>query len=143
AAKDQDGRKVMVLYTDGADTRSSLRLCELMDSLKASDSTVYTIGALEHQPESVRTQQRAILAQIAEATGGVAFFPSKVSDLDRIYEQVVGEVRAQYAIGYLSTNEKADGRWRKVEIKITRPDSKSFRVRARKGYYAAMKPSGF
>jgi Ca-activated chloride channel family protein len=132
----QDGRKVMVLYTDGGDTRSSLRLGELMDLLKASDATVYAIGALENQPESSRTTQRMILQQIAEATGGAAFFPAKVGDLDRIYDQVLGEVRAQYTIGYLSTNEKLDGAWRKVEIKITRPDAKSLRVRTRRGYYA-------
>ena len=137
AASEQDGRKVMVLYTDGADTRSSLRLHELMDLLKASDSTVYTIGSLEHQPESIRSEQRAILGEIAEATGGVAFFPSKVGELDRIYEQVLGEVRAQYAIGYFSTNDKTDGAWRKVEVKVTRPDTKGLRVRARKGYYAS------
>ena len=141
AAEEQDGRKVMVLYTDGADTRSRLRLKELMNLLKASDSTVYTIGALENQPDAVRTEQRAILEEIAQATGGMAFFPSKVGDLNRIYEQIVGEVRAQYTIGYLSTNEKADGAWHKVEIKITRADAKRLRVRARKGYYAALRPS--
>jgi Ca-activated chloride channel homolog len=141
AAREQDGRKVMVLYTDGADTRSSLKLGELMDRLKAADSTVYSIGALENQPEFLRVEQREILKQIADATGGMAFFPSKVGDLTRIYEQVVGEVRAQYTIGYLSSNEKADGAWRKVEIKITRPDAKGLRVRAREGYYAAWKPS--
>jgi Ca-activated chloride channel family protein len=138
AAEEQDGRKVMVLYTDGADTRSRLRLHELMDLLKASDATVYTIGAFEHQPDAIRLEQRAILEQIAQATGGMAFFPSKVGDLNRIYEQIVGEARAQYTIGYLSTNDKADGAWRKVEIKITRPDAKSLRIRARKGYYAAL-----
>jgi Ca-activated chloride channel family protein len=138
AAEEQDGRKVMVLYTDGADTRSRLRLRQLMDLLKASDSTVYTIGALENQPDFVRQEQRNILEQMAKATGGMAFFPSKVGDLTRIYEQIVGEVRAQYTIGYLSTNEKADGAWRKVEIKIARPDAKSLRVRAREGYYAAL-----
>src|SRR6185295_6649234 len=94
AAGEQDGRKVMVLYTDGADTRSRLRLKELMDMLKASDSTVYTIGALENQPDPVRREQRMILEQMAQATGGAAFFPSKVGELDRIYEQIVGEVRA-------------------------------------------------
>jgi Ca-activated chloride channel family protein len=140
AAREQDGRKVMVLYTDGADTRSSMRLGELMDSLKASDSTVYTIGALEHQSDFERNQLRAILGQIAEATGGAAFFPTRVGELDRIYERVVGEVRSQYALGYLSTNDKADGSWRKVEIRIIRPDGRSLRVRARKGYYAALKP---
>jgi Ca-activated chloride channel homolog len=139
-AANQYGRKVMVLYTDGGDTRSSLRLNELMEMLKASDATVYAIGALENQPASAQTAQRSVLKQIAEATGGAAFFPGKIKDLDRIYEQVLGEVRAQYTIGYLSTNEKTDGTWRKVEIKITRADSKSLRIRARNGYYAPSEP---
>jgi Ca-activated chloride channel homolog len=136
-AANQNGRKVMVLYTDGGDTRSSLRLGDLMEMLKASDATVYSIGALDNQPVSVQTTERSILKEIAEATGGAAFFPGKVKDLDHIYEQVLGEVRAQYTIGYLSTNEKTDGTWRQVEIKITRTDSKNLRVRARNGYYAA------
>jgi Ca-activated chloride channel family protein len=140
SASEQDGRKVMVLYTDGGDTRSSLSLGKLMRQLKASDVTVYTIGALENQPQDVQFIQRAQLANIAEATGGTAFFPSRVKDLDRIYEQVLGEVRAQYTIGYVSTNEKTDGAWRKVEVKITREDRKGLRVRARKGYYAPTKP---
>ena len=123
-ASEQDGRKVMVLYTDGGDTNSRLSFSKLMKRLKASDVTVYAIGALENQPLSAQFMQRALLAEIAEATGGTAFFPSRVKDLDRIYEQVLGEVRAQYTIGYVSTNEKTDGAWRKVEIKITRPDAK-------------------
>ena len=141
AAGEQDGRKIMVLYTDGADTRSRLPLGSLMDLLKASDSTVYAIGALENQPSQARSEQKQILERISEATGGVAFFPSRVGDLNHIYEQIVGEIHAQYTIGYLSTNEIANGSWRKVEIKIVRPDAKHLRVRARKGYYAALKPS--
>lgn len=139
-AAEQDGRKVMVLYTDGADTSSRLNLSKLMKRLKASDVTVYAIGALENQPQSVQFMQRALLAEIAAATGGTAFFTSRVRDLDRIYEQVLGEVRAQYTIGYVSTNEKTDGAWRKINIKITRADAKSLRVRARKGYYAPSRP---
>ena len=139
-AAEQDGRKVMVLYTDGADTTSRLSLSKLMKRLKASDVTVYAIGALENQPPSTQFMQQALLAEMAEATGGTAFFPSRVRDLDRIYEQVLGEVRAQYTIGYVSTNEKSDGAWRKVNIKITRADAKSLRLRARKGYYAPSRP---
>ena len=135
----QDGRKVMVLYTDGGDTQSSLDLDELMKRLKASDVTVYPIGALDNQPRPARAIQRAILSDIADATGGAAFFPGSVKDLDRIYAQVLGEVRAQYTIGYLSTNEKTDGAWRKVEVKVTRPDSKNLRIRTRKGYYGPTK----
>jgi len=139
-ASEQDGRKVMVLYTDGEDTQSSLSLDSLMKLLKASDVTVYAIGALEKQPFRVQLVQRALLADIAEATGGTAFFPGSAKDLDRIYAQVLGEVRAQYTIGYLSTNEKADGEWRKVDVKVTRDDAKDLHIRARKGYYAPSRP---
>ena len=139
-ASEQDGRKVMVLYTDGEDTQSSLSLDSLMKLLKASDVTVYAIGALEKQPFKRQLIQRALLADIAEATGGTAFFPSSAKDLDRIYEQVLGEVRAQYTIGYLSSNEKTDGSWRKVDVRITRADARDLHIRARKGYYAPSRP---
>jgi Ca-activated chloride channel family protein len=89
-AAEQDSRKVMVLYTDGADTASRMSLSKLMKRLKASDVTVYAIGALENQPQSVQFLQGALLSEIAEATGGTAFFTSRVRDLDRIYEQVLG-----------------------------------------------------
>ena len=139
-ASRQDGRKVMVLYTDGGDTTSSLSFETLMTLLKASDATVYAIGALAQQPLAAQFTQRVLLEKIAEGTGGTAFFPDGVKDLNRIYEQVRGEIQAQYTIGYVSTNEKADGTWRNIEIKVTCPDSKSLKVRARKGYYAPSRP---
>lgn len=135
-AREQNGRKVVVLYTDGGDTRSSLSLGKLMRMVKESEVTIYAIGALYNQPQDVQFPQRALLANIAEETGGMAFFPLGIKDLDRIYEQVIGEVRAQYTIGYVSSNEKNDGRWRKIKIKLNRTDIKGLRVRARKGYYA-------
>jgi Ca-activated chloride channel family protein len=131
----QDGRKVMLLYTDGGDTRSAIPLHELIDVLKASDVTVYAIGELEHQLTSTRNEQRRILQQIAEVTGGQAFFPTAIKDLDSVYDKVVEQIRAQYTVGYLSTNEKADGAWRKVEIRVARKDGRDYRVRARKGYF--------
>ena len=139
-ASEQDGRKVMVLYTDGGDTDSSLSFNMLMTLLKASDVTIYAIGALDQQPLAAQLTQRVLLEKIAEEAGGTAFFPGGAKDLNRIYEQVLGEIHAQYTIGYVSTNEKADGSWRKVEIQITCPDSKDLRVRARKGYYAPSRP---
>jgi Ca-activated chloride channel family protein len=135
-ASGQDGRKIMLIYTDGGDTRSAISLHELMDLLKASDVTVYPIGSLEHQLSSVRSQQRMVLQGMADATGGQAFFPTSVKELDSVYEKVVAQIRAQYTLGYLSTNDKMDGSWRKVEVKTTRKD---LRVRSRKGYFAAFK----
>ena len=141
-AAEQDGRSIMLLYTDGGDTRSSLSLAELMDLLKASSVTVYPIGALDHQSASVRTQQRMLLQRIAEATGGQAFFPASVKELDAVYEKVVAEIRAQYTLGYLSTNAKTDGSWRKVEVKVPRKDGQALRVRSRPGYFASFKKPG-
>jgi VWFA-related protein len=137
-AAGQNGRKIMLLYTDGGDTRSALRFGELLDLLKASDATVYVVGQLEHQTQSSKAAQRSILQQIAEATGGQAFFPLSVKNLDVAYEQVIAEIRAQYTLGYVSTNDKSDGTWRKVDIKVNRKGGE-YRVRSRKGYYALYK----
>jgi Ca-activated chloride channel family protein len=135
-ASGQDGRKIMLIYTDGGDTRSAISLPELMDLLKASDVTVYPIGSLEHQPSSVRSQQRMVLQSMAVATGGQAFFPTEVKELDAVYEKVVAQIRAQYTLGYQSTNDKTDGTWRKVDVKATRKD---LRLRSRKGYFAVFR----
>jgi len=138
-ASGQDGRKIMLVYTDGGDSQSSIRFNELIDLLKASDVTIYPIGALEHQPSSSRNQQRMLLQQIADVTGGQAFFPTVVKELDAVYEKVIAQIRAQYTVGYLSTNDKTDGAWRKVEVKMVRKDGRDLRVRSRKGYFATFK----
>jgi len=138
-AAGQNGRKIMLLYTDGGDTRSSIRWSELQDLLKASDVTIYVIGALAHQSSFAREQARAVLHSIAEVTGGAAFFPSSVNDLGQIYDKVVAEIRAQYTIGYVSSNEKADGTWRRVEVRLAPAGGRDSRVRARKGYFAPFK----
>jgi Ca-activated chloride channel family protein len=138
-ASSQSGRKIMLLYTDGGDTRSSLRMNELIDLLKASDATVYVIGALDHQSSSARERARSTLQVIAETTGGQAFFPSSVKELDQMYEKVLAEIRAQYTMGYLSANEKSDGAWRKIEIKMASKDGRGLRLRSRKGYFAPYK----
>jgi Ca-activated chloride channel homolog len=136
SAAGQDGRKVMLLYTDGGDTRSAMSFSDLVDLLKASDVTVYAIGVLEHQLQSSRADQRMKLQQIAETTGGQAFFPTATKDLDGVYDKVVAEIRAQYTLGYVSTNDKSDGTWRRLEVKMPRKPGRDLRVRSRKGYFA-------
>ena len=137
-AAEQEGRKIVLLYTGGGDTRSSLRLGDLMDLLKASDATLYAIGAFGRQSDRAESEQRMILQRITEATGGQAYFPQSVKELDKVYGQVLAEIRAQYTMGYVSTNEKADGSWRKVEVKVNRKDVK---LRSRKGYFASRLPN--
>lgn len=138
-ASREDGRKILVLYTDGGDNASSLSFGDLTDLLKASDVTVHAIGFLEHQPASVRMDLRGRLMRMAELTGGQAFFPLSIKELDGVYGKVAAEIDAQYSMGYVSTNTKTDGTWRKVEIKVTRPGLKDVKVRTRQGYFAPLK----
>jgi len=138
-AQSQDGRKVLVLYTDGGDTTSSLTFRDMLDLLKASDVTVYAIGYLEHQSSSGRIQQRSELERAAETTGGQSFFPGIAKDLTGVFEKIREELAARYSLGYISSDARTDGTWRNVEIKLVRPDLKGVRLRTRTGYFAPYK----
>ncbi|MCX6539614.1 MAG: VWA domain-containing protein [Acidobacteria bacterium] len=132
-AGSQEGRKILVAYSDGGDNTSSINYGGVIDLLKASDVTMYMIGFLDHQGSSYQFEARSRIQRLTEPTGGQAFFPSSVKDIESAYEKVLAEIKAQYTVGYLSTNARTDGKWRKVEIKITRPDLKT---RSRQGYFA-------
>jgi VWFA-related protein len=99
--------------------------------------TVYAIGLVENTG-SARQALQMTLRQIVEATGGQAFFPLTMKDVESAYDKVLAEITGQYHVGYLSTNTAKDGAWRKVEIRVKRPD---LRVRTRKGYFGPYKPS--
>lgn len=134
-AEEQDGRSILVMYTDGGDTRSVITFPDILDLLKASQTTVYAVGLVENQG-SYRHELRMRLQQLVDATGGQAFFPSALKDLDSSYEKVLQEIKAQYRLGYVPTNTTQDGSWRKVEVKLKKPDLK---IRTRKGYFAPYK----
>ena len=138
-AQSQDGQKVLVLYTDGGDTRSSLSFADMLTLCKASDVTVYSIGYMEHQGSS-RLQQRSELERVATLTGGQAYFPGVAKDLDGVFDKIKQELAARYALGYVSTNLRTDGAWRGVDIKLLRPDLKGVKLRTRAGYFAPYKP---
>jgi Ca-activated chloride channel family protein len=135
-----DGRKILVLFSDGGDTRSTIGFADVMTLVRASDVTVYAVGFVENQPSNARGQQRLRLTQIAQESGGEAFFPSSMKQVDAAYDKIVAQIRAQYSLGYVSTSTDVDGRWRKVEIKVRRPDLKDLRIQARKGYFAPFRP---
>ena len=132
----QTGDKILVLYTDGGDTRSAINRGELLDLLKASDVTVYSIGYLQHQGSGTDEQQQ-VLTRVAPTTGGLAFFPTSVKDLDEMYEKILREIAGRYSLGYVSSNATMDGSWRDVKIRLAnRPELEDAKVRTRAGYYA-------
>src|SRR3954463_11055556 len=134
----QTGQKVLIMYTDGGDTRSALTQKDVIDLLRASDVTVYVIGYLEHQG-SAATIQRGQLDHFAQMTGGQAFFPVSVKEIDKMYDKIQREIAARYSIGYMSSDERTNGAWRHVEIRLKRHDLKGARLRTRDGYFAKMK----
>jgi Ca-activated chloride channel family protein len=136
-AHEQEGQKVLILYTDGGDTRSTMTWDDTLTSLRASDVTVYTIGFLQHQG-SGRSEQQLRLQQIADTTGGQGFFPVSLKEIDKVYDRIVRELEGRYMLGYISSNRATDGAWRPVEIRVKRPDlkGKGLRIRTRKGYFA-------
>jgi VWFA-related protein len=135
-AAENQGRTILLLYTDGADTRSAIALGDLMTLVRASDVTIHSVGFLGQQRPSTQLNQRILLTKIAETTGGQAFFPSAMRDIERAYEEVVAQIRAQYSVGYISTNTARDGGWRDFEVKLTRPDLEDARVQSREGYFS-------
>lgn len=134
-ADQQNGRSILVMYTDGGDTRSTVTFGAILDLLKASQTTVYAVGLVEHQG-SYRHELRMRIQQMVDATGGQALFPSALKDLDSSYEKILQEIKAQYHLGYVPSNAAQDGSWRKVEVKLKRSDLK---LRTRKGYFAPFK----
>ena len=98
--------------------------------------SVYAIGFLEHQPSSVRTSQRLQLAQLADITGGQAYFPNSMKEVESMYDRIVAEIDSRYLLGYISSDRRTNGAWRSVEVRLTRPDLRQAKIRTRKGYFA-------
>ncbi len=135
-ATDLMGRKILVVFTDGGDTRSAIRFGDAMTLIRASDVMLYAIGFLQNQASGSRTEQRLRLTQMATESGGSAFFPSTMKEIEEAYDKIVSQVRSQYTLGYVSTNTATDGRWRKVEIRVRQPAADGARIQSRKGYFA-------
>ena len=138
-ASENEGRTILVIYTDGGDTRSTLGFNDALTLIRSSDVTIHSVGFLSNQPGSVRTNQRMRLTQIAETTGGQAFFPSAMKDVEEAYDTIVAQIRSQYTLGYVSTNTAQDGTWRRVQIRVVRPGLRDIRLQSRQGYFALYK----
>lgn len=128
-------RRAIILLTDGIDTTSRLSLKEAVNRALAAETVVYAIGIGNSKLEGVN---RDSLRDIAERTGGRAFFPGKKVDLNAAFVEIERELRTQYLIAYSSTNKKRDGAYRKITIEITNPDlrKQSLELRHRPGYFA-------
>ena len=130
--KEEQGRKIIVVFSDGEDTSSKLKLDEVISNLVASDVTVLAFGTMALGSKSIRG--RYVLEKLAEASGGYAFFPTSLKALNQVMEKLRAGMRSQYSLGYKPLKGSQDGSWRVIEIICNRPGVK---LRYRKGYNAS------
>lgn len=132
---DEIRRQAIVLLSDGEDTSSLLPFEEVLDLAKRSETAIYAIGLRSGDPASgVKGFKEAefVLRQLAQETGGRAFFPNQASDLNNVYGQIADELSNQYTVGYTSRNQKRDGAWRRLVVRVNRP---SVTTRTKLGYF--------
>jgi Ca-activated chloride channel family protein len=135
-----DGRRVIVLFTDGDDTGSRAGLGRVIDRARADDVMVYGIGLesifMSGPGQRTRTRPSGGLRRIAEETGGGYFELKKTEELGPTFTRVAQELHSQYLIGF--TPQVLDGKVHKLEVRTTDPNNKA---RARRSYVAtAVKP---
>jgi len=151
--KDIKGRKAILLIGTGYDTFSKLTYDQALKIVKTSDTVIYPVSILEfltvRYGDSVDTlQARNALTTIAKYTGGQAYFPRFESEMPGIYQQIAGQLRLQYSLGFVPTNPAKDGKFHKLKVELVDEQGKplmiadrkgkpvKYRIVARDGYYA-------
>jgi Ca-activated chloride channel homolog len=137
------GRRVIVVITDGDDTYSRADLKDAIDIAQRTETTIFAIStkagvsAVVPGVEAGQVQDHGdkALERLCEETGGAAFFTGDMLALERSFGRIANELRAQYLITYRPTNDRYDGSYRKVEVKLVNGNEK-LRVRTKRGYKA-------
>ena len=136
-------KKVLLIISDGEDNRSKYRLEEVLEVIRKSKIIVYSIGLLNdfsYWPYATHADDaKKALKQLAEVTGGAAFFPNGVDQVEQVCERIARDLRNQYTIGYKPRNKKLDGSWRKVIVRVNPSKTvPKVKVRTKQGYYAPL-----
>jgi VWFA-related protein len=138
--KGKKDKKVLLVITDGNDTASNDRntLEKLVLKARQSEVLVFAVGLLsEEEPHDAKKAKR-VLKELTEASGGLAYYPKELAEVDDIALRVAHEIRNQYIIAYTPTNPALDGTFRQIHVTVKGPGTPS--VRTRTGYYAT--PAG-
>src|SRR5215472_15543013 len=146
-------RRVMILISDGDDNLSSHTRSEAIEMAQRTSVVIYTISTStqwiqlsQTDPDKLAnrkshlTEGDKILQDLADETGGRAFYPYHVDDLDQSFQDIGDELRNQYSIAYIPTNSILDGKYHRIRIEV--PDHKGYKVNARRGYFARANREG-
>lgn len=128
-----EGRKAIVVMSDGADTNSRFSYQKVLELTRANDVVVYAIGL---GATVLDVGIRGSMKQLADETGGRSYFPHSASELADIYAQIAEDLRSQYYLTYAPANRATDGTWRKIRLETT---ARGAKIKTRRGYYAVRK----
>ena len=140
ALLDRQGRKVLVLITDGGDTTSKTTYNGALRRAQEAEAIVYSIIVVPVAADAGRnTGGEHALIQISRDTGGKYYYADSVADLDSAFRQISDELRTQYLIAYYPNRRVSESPFRRIQIQLVKndPSAKSYQVRHRAGYYTA------
>jgi Ca-activated chloride channel family protein len=131
-------RRAIILLTDGEDTASLVTDDQVLELAKKSEINIYAISL---RPARAQDRQRQAFSQaeylinaLTRETGGRAYFPVSIGELDSVYDRIAEELRTLYSVGYVSANIRRDGKWRRIVVRV--PEREGIQVRHKLGYYA-------
>ena len=137
-------KRVLLLISDGEDNVSKYGLNKVVDTLRESKVTLYAIGLLEEndqrgglfkKPPSKKAKE--VLQKFAEITGGQAYFPKSLDEVEELVKDIAHEIRNHYTVSYTPSNRKLDGSWREIRVKVNPPKTTTkVTVHTKQGYFA-------
>lgn len=136
-SKAKRDKKVVLVVTDGNDNASSVSLEALVREAQHDDVLVYAIGLLSEEEKKEAKAAKRALDLLVDSTGGQAFYPKDVSEVEKIAHEVAHDIRNQYTVAYTPTNTALDGTFRQVRVVVKSPGGLT--ARTRQGYYAVNK----
>jgi VWFA-related protein len=144
--KGKQDKKVILVVTDGEDNASRHSLENTVEQAQRNNALIYAVGVfsdddIKHNRRAMK-KARGALSELANATGGLAFFPEDANDTEAICTQIAHDIRNQYTLAYYPTNSARDGSFRTVQVQVIPPRGASkLTVRTRTGYYAPRAPA--
>ncbi len=131
-------RRAVVLLSDGEDTASLVSDEQVLELARKSEINVYTISLrknrLRNDDRQSFSEADYLLTALARDTGGRGYSPTSLSELDSVYDRIAEELRTLYSVGYVSSNPRRDGKWRRIVVRV--PAREGIQIRHKIGYYA-------
>lgn len=138
--RNQKEKKALIVVTDGADNSSLSSLEAVVRAAQQNEVLIYPVGLLGDDSPHEAERARRALDVLAQSTGGQAYYPADVSEIDRVAPQIAREMRNQYIVTYIPANQALDGEFRQIRVLVDAPGVAH--VRTRSGYYATPDPKG-